>query len=158
MKLDYSRIQINSELLEKNNSDINMNDYRRGHANGTLPKGKLRGIYYNNYVQPLSAWEKIDFQEPVPPSTVSPEQKSFIVGHTEITIKDTRGRLITDPSDLRDYLRSNMVEKRAKCINFDLEHNETVHIEWNVKGHDFPPCGEFIFIIEEEECLCEVPQ
>ncbi len=156
MGLLYNRIQINPELLEKNNSEITMADYKQGRAVGTLPKGKLKGIYYLSYIQALGAWEKIDYQEPVPSSSASPEQKSFIVGHTDITIKDTRGRLVTDVADLRSYERRYMVEKDAKCISFDLDHNESIRIDWDAQGHDFPPCGEFVFIIEETECVCEI--
>ncbi len=159
MGLLYNRIQVNPKLLKHKApyTGVNLDDFNTGQVVGTLPKGKLKGIYFNDYVQNLGAWEKIDYQEPKPDlQNASPRNVSFIAGHNEIIIKDTRGRLITDPVDLRDYKRNNMVDKSAKCISLDLEHNEQLTIEWKTLGHNFPPCGEFIFVIEEIDCKCDL--
>ncbi len=161
MKKNYQRIQINPELLKHKApyTAINIDDFKNGQVTCSLPKGKLLGIYFNSYVQELSAWEKIDFQYPTPDNQTKvdkPREVAFVPSHTEIIIKDTRGRMITEPVDLRDYKRNNMVDKGAKCIHLDIEHNEQITIEWRALGHDLPPCGEFIFVMEENDCSCDI--
>lgn len=159
MKKIYHRIQVNKDLLSIDNSPTmrqTLSDVLVGSITDTLPKGKLTGVYFLNYIESNPSISK-------PPITVGgggvqamamPNTVNFLTSHTNIRIEDTRGRLITEPTDIRDYDRKNWNAKGYKEISLDLETNEQITINYETIGDSFPICGEFIFVIEDNSCAC----
>lgn len=157
----YHKFQINKELLKTGSKGFTEAPevYLRSEQSDTLPAGKLKGIYFISYVKELDVWSAIDYKNskdtnPInnnAPTTNSniPNSKAFICSHTGIRIQDTLGRLITEPTDLKDYYRENWGAKGYKEIDLNIEHNEQITISWETIGNDFPPCGEFIFVIDQ---------
>ncbi|WP_233898135.1 hypothetical protein [Tenacibaculum piscium] len=165
IKTIYHRFKINKELLNKDKATLQntIANYLRGEQNDTLPKGKLIGIHFNSYVKTLDTWTAIDYQDGTDPQatpllatgTNVPDLNAFICSHTDIRIEDTHGRLMSEPTDLKDYNRANWGNAGKRITPFNLVHNEQITIKWDVLGNDFPPCGEFIFTIEQE-ISCEI--
>lgn len=163
----YHTIQINPELLKIDRPTVEqLSPFVTGRTTDILPKGKLIGLYFNSYVKELDAWSAIDYQAkeiiPIPGDQKDdgvqmalPQGIAMICSHTPIRIEDTRNRLVTEPVDLRDYQRKNWGSKGFKDVFLDLKENEQITIAWEVIGDDFPPCGEFVFVIEEEN-TCNV--
>jgi len=153
----YHRTKVNEELLQhgKVGANIDFSEFARGVVADTLPKGKLKGIYFLPYVKKLDTWSAIDYQGVEPANDVPNEDfplgKAFICSHTNIRIEDNHNYLITQPTDLRDYHRENNVLKGYKEVDFDLGENERILINYELIGEDFPPCGEFVFVINEEK-------
>ncbi|TDQ22753.1 hypothetical protein [Tenacibaculum caenipelagi] len=153
----YHRTKVNPELLEhgKTGSNVDFASFSRGVITDVLPKGKLRGIYFLSFVKELDTWSAIDYQGQEPandlPNEKFPLGKAFICSHTNIRIEDNRSYLITEPTDLKDYKKENNHEKGYKPVDFELKENEKIIISYELFGEDFPPCGEFIFVIDEEK-------
>lgn len=158
-KTIYRRFKINKELLNKDKATLqnNIANYLRGEQSDTLPKGKLIGIHFNSYVKTLDTWSAIDYQDEYYPTTGTnvPDLNAFICSHTDIRIEDTHGRLISEPTDLRDYNRANWGNSGKRITPFSFLHNEQITVKWDTLGNAFPPCGEFIFTIEQE-ISCEI--
>ncbi|MCD8405789.1 hypothetical protein [Tenacibaculum dicentrarchi] len=156
----YHRLKINKELLKLDKATLKntIGNYLRDEQSDTLPKGKLISIHFNSYVNTLDTWTAIDYQDGTDPQTTPllatgtnvPDLNAFICSHTDIRIEDTHGRLLTEPTDLKDYNRSNWGELGARVTPFKLTHNEQITVKWDTLGNAFPPCGEFIFTIQQE--------
>lgn len=156
MKKIYHRVQINKSLLLVDDSPAisqKLTNALTGSVSDTLPKGKLTGIYFLDYMK----------KNPTPnsPSVVGggvsmamPSSASFMCSHTNIRIEDTRGRLVTEPTDIQDYERKSWNSKGYKEVDLDLEANEQITINYETVGDSFPLCGEFIFVIEDNSCAC----
>lgn len=156
----YHRTKLNPELLNhgKDSFTDDLKDYLRGTITDILPKGKIVGVYFIPYVKKLDTWTAIDYQNAEAPSNVPagipngvPQDIAFICSHTDIRIEDTRGHLITEPTDLKDYERKNWNSKGYKEVEFECESNEQITINYEAMGDAFPPCGEFIFVIDAEK-------
>ena len=150
-KLTYHKIQINPELLEHGNADYQgtFDKLKIGSVIDTLPAGQLKGLYFISYVKELDAWSAIDYKGDNP-EPVNVRDKAFICSHTEIRIEDTRNHFITQPTDIKDYERKNWNAKGYKETPFEFKSNEQITIKYVTQGDAYPPCGEFIFVIDEE--------
>lgn len=152
----YHTIKINPELLKhgKTGEDVAFSDFTEDVVYDTLPKGKLIGIGFTSYVKKLDTWSAIDYQGVEPAGDVAnekfPMKKSFICSHTKIRIKDTNDYPLTGEADLRSFEPESNPTKGYKEVDFELKANERVEINYELIGEDFPPCGEFVFIIEKE--------
>ena len=152
----YHTVQINPELLKqgKTGANINFSDFTENVVYDTLPKGKLIGIGFTSYVKNLDTWSAIDYQgiEPADdvPNEKFPMAKAFICSYTKINIKDTNNYPLTGEADLRSFKPENNPTKGYKETDFELNSNERVEINYELIGEDYPPCGEFVFIIEKE--------
>ncbi len=132
----YHRVQVNNDLLNGGNVD----DAKKGMVSDIIPyKGKLKGIYFIPYSKDCGCKEagKTEYH------------------HTEIRIEDTRGRLLTGVTDIRDYLKESWAGKGYKEVHFPFEQNERIVINYNTTAGN-PIAGEFVFIIEGEENNCDL--
>lgn len=149
----YHRTQVNPELLKhgEDGENVDLTQYLRGTVTDVLPKGRIIGLYYIPYTKELDAWSAIDYQvNPTSPEQLmaTPQDRSFICAHTNIRVEDTRGHLITEPTDLKDYERKNWNASGYKELDFPIEQNEQITINYEALGDSFPPCGEFVYVIE----------
>lgn len=155
----YHQFKINTELLNKKGSDLKDLIIKRlsGVAVDNLPEGKLRGIYFISYVKKLDPWSAIDYKDGTDPQTTPllasgtsvPDLDAFVCSHTNIEIEATNNDRVIKSADLRGFMRENWGISGYKEIPFDLKSSERVEIKWNTEGNDFPPCGEFIFVIDQ---------
>ncbi len=143
MAKEYHRIQINSSLLDDIESITpdKLTAAKQGVAYDNIPfEGKLIGVYFISYV---------DCKCKGPKSGLN---------HTEIRIEDTRGRLLTGVTDIRDYLAENWAKESYKELSFPFKQNERINIGYTTKAGE-PIVGEFVFVIETEdytESTCDI--
>jgi len=141
MKKIYKRIKVNKELLKLDTNGSYKNiDFKQNQVNDTLPTGKIIGVYFNSYACPN-----------LPQATREDSKYSKatfdLVSHTDIVIKDSRGHLLTEPTDLRDFShKSGGYNEGFKELDFNCQ-NERITIAWETLGNT-PICGEFVFEIQ----------
>lgn len=166
----YHRIKINENLLELMRSLQNQsqgfrdpetvfNNMLNGSATDTLPAGKIIGIYFNNYIkEKVNAGGRGNYSNPPKKPSYSmamPPIDRLQLSHTNIRISDTKDHPVTAESDLQDYEhKAGWNDQGYKPVNFDIENNEQIKVSWETIGTAYPPCGEFMFVIEESNCAC----
>lgn len=148
MKKIYKRIKVNKELLKLDTNGSYKNiDFKQNQVNDTLPTGKVIGVYFNSYLCPnLSQATTV---ETIPTRDGREHSKATfdLVSHTDIVIKDSRGHLLTEPTDLRDFShKSGGYNEGFKELDFNCQ-NERISIAWETLGNT-PICGEFVFEIQ----------
>lgn len=150
-KIITHRTKINPELLQHGEAGFveNLGNFKVGTTPDTLPAGRLLGIYFLSYVKPLDAWSAIDYKKADAPEEADPKDKAFVCSHTNIEIKDSFSNEITRPTDIQDYDRKNWNDKGYKEVDFEIAANLKVLIEFEAMGDAYPPCGEFVFVIEQ---------
>ncbi len=151
MKIIYHRTKINEVLLTPEDIVVSGSDplkpYLKSHVIDSLPAGRCTGVYFNEY--PFASGAPSG-----PPSTPSSVALPFMWSNTDISITDTSGIEITRETDIRDYHhKSGGYIEGFKKIDF-LSNDERIRIDWHTKGK-MPVCGEFIFLIEQEDCECK---
>lgn len=153
-KIIFSRVDINKDLLgfdfsafDKDKSiKENFAGYFLDEVSANLPKGKVIGVKFNSYVDENSFNDYYKDYD---------SKDAFIIGRTEIMLKDSRSLLLVDPSDIKDFkIQGGGYLKDFKKVSIELEVNEPIKIEFNTTGNIMPICGEFIFAIEDK-CGCE---
>lgn len=146
MKKIFKRIKVNKELLEFNGKAVkDFSSYLESSVNDTLPEGKVKGVYFISYVSK----KQIDTTQ-IGGGRFTP---STLLSHTNITLKDSRGHSLTEPTDIQDYEHKNGgYSKGFKELDFESS-NERVTISWETMG-GVPILGEFVFIIETDNCAC----
>ena len=152
MKKIFKRIKVNKGLLKLDDSPAlgkDLSQYRVNEVSDTIPSGKVKGVYFISYVSENKLSSPNMGSVPI----VSRFSPSTLLSHTNITLKDSRGHLLTEPTDIQDY-----EHKRGgyglgfKELDFD-SNNERVTISWEtITG--MPILGEFVFIIESDNCAC----
>ncbi len=133
MQREYYRVQVNKALLMGGNSE----KAKKGTVTDAFPyKGKLVGVCFIPYNKDCGCKEKggQEFQ------------------HTEIRIEDTRGRLLTGVTDIKDYLSESWAKESYKELNFPIEQNERIMINYNTVAGN-PIVGEFVFVIDAENSI-----
>ncbi|WP_407324280.1 hypothetical protein R5O24_07735 [Tenacibaculum maritimum] len=153
----YHRVKINKDLLrpekiqfDKSNAKSTFSAYLKGHETTTLPAGKLVGIVYNAY--PFSEFPigGMEGRSILPANQAFP----FYWSQTDIRILDSKSREITEETDISDYrhkLGGHVVGfKNVHMLN---DADTAIRIEWETLGTK-PICGEFVFMIEQEDCEC----
>ena len=155
----YHRVKINSDLLKPDNIQLDKTNvqspysaYLKGHEKTTLPAGKLVGITYNEYpFQEIQVTSEGGGLTPVPSVSTAP---SINWSQTDIRILDSQSREITIETDLSDYRhKSGGHVEGFKNVYMKNDADTTVKIEWETFGVK-PICGEFVFMIEQDDCEC----
>lgn len=155
MKKIFKRIKVNKDFLKLS---MQPQVYRRfsptelltNEVNDTLPAGKVIGVYFNSYVSHTGV--NYDYEEPMYEGEAM-RLAPIPFSHTDISLKDSRGRPLTEPTDLRDYEHKGGGYPRGfKELDFESK-NEKITIAWETIGGQ-PICGEFIFAIEQDDCSC----
>ncbi len=152
MKKIFKRIKVNKELLRLDaspNIGDDFSNYLINTQSDTIPTGKVKGVYFISYVS----------QNPVSSpilgggNTISRFSPSTLLSHTNIILKDSRGHLLTEPTDIQDYQhKSGGYPLGFKELDFESK-NERISISWEtIVGT--PILGEFIFVIETDNCAC----
>ncbi|WP_299673267.1 hypothetical protein [uncultured Tenacibaculum sp.] len=154
----YHRVKVNSELLEPDNISIDpqnptagITNFLRGHVITTLPAGKVVGVTYNPY----------QLQEIVIPNPgggiVAPRlELPYTWSQTDISILDSKKRKVTEPTDISDFRhKSGGHTDGFKNIHMDNTSDAVIRIEWETIGR-VPICGEFVFLIEQDDCECKL--
>lgn len=149
MKKIYKRIQVNKELLKLNaeSNELSLDDFLSNEVNETLPAGKVIGVYFISY--------KNASESPINEEYIGESMRSAPINfsYTEITIKDSRGHQLTEPTELRDYKhKDGGYISGFKLLNFESK-NEKITISWETINA-IPICGEFVFAIEVSNCNC----
>ncbi len=164
MLIVYHKLKINSDLLKPDRIKLDQSgqspftSYLKGYEKTTLPAGKLVGITYNPY----------HFEEPITASpypigasegrsALSVSQVSPILGlwsQTDIRMTDSQSREITAITDLSDYRhKSGGHVVGFKNVYMENDADTVIKVEWETLGTK-PMCGEFVFLIEQENCEC----
>ena len=150
MKRIFKRIQINKELLKLNPLVKDFSEYLENETHDTIPSGKVKGAYFISYL-PDSLPTTISSGEG---GVINPNfSLATMLSHTNITLKDSRGHLLTEPTDIKDYEHKNGGYGLGfKELDFQSS-NERITIAWEtITGT--PILGEFVFIIESDNCGC----
>lgn len=159
MKKIYKRIRVNKKLLKLSaepqvQARLSPQEFLMNEVTDTLPAGKVVGVYFNHYGGNIPAFE--DIGEPyIGEGSYPPNQYRMPFGfsHTDITLKDSRGHQLTEPTDIFDYEhKGGGYLDGFKVLDFESK-NEKITIAWETIGA-MPICGEFIFAIEVENCAC----
>ncbi|CAL2114131.1 conserved hypothetical protein [Tenacibaculum sp. 190130A14a] len=149
MKKIYKRIKVNKALLKtmSSKSRLPVEDYLQSEVSDTIPTGKVIGVYYISYF-PSGGIGLPHVGEGRDVMRLAP----FGISQTDITLKDSRGHLLTATTDIKDYEHKNGgYNEGFKELDFE-SNNERVTISWETIGRQ-PICGEFIFEIEApKEC------
>ncbi|WP_299833767.1 hypothetical protein [uncultured Tenacibaculum sp.] len=154
MKRIFKRIKVNKELLKLSSKPVmgmDFSQYLLGETNDTIPSGKVKGVYFISYISE----NQISSSSPVLSGgmVVSRFSPNTLISHTDITLKDSRGHLLTEPTDLKDYEhKSGGYGLGFKELDFESK-NEKVTITWETLG-SIPILGEFVFVIETDNCAC----
>jgi len=148
MKTIFKRIKVNKELLKLGQSmgPVDFTTYLTNEVSDTIPEGKVKGVYFVSYATHGTETSAIR-------GSVSRFTPNTLLSHTDITLKDSRGHLLTEPTDIRDYEhKSGGYGLGFKELDFESK-NERITISWEtITG--LPILGEFIFIIETNNCAC----
>ncbi len=150
MKRIFKRIKVNKELLKLDTNSFlgkDFSEYLINETSDTIPSGKVTGVYFISYTSesPISPYDIGDNYLTFSPSTV--------LSHTNITIKDSRGHLLTEPTDIQDYQhKSGGYGLGFKELDFESK-NEVIFIAWETLMGT-PILGEFVFVIETDNCAC----
>ena len=164
MKRIYHRVKVNEALLKP--SDLVIDDstnpfkgFMSGRLNEVLPSGTLKGVYFQPY---FSKEQKQNTGFPgegggeggFSGGGTSSNTLPFVWGHTDIAIKDAKGRDVSElPTDIQDfYHKGGGYLDGFKKIDLESDSDTQISISWDTYG-DKPICGEFIFYIEEN-CEC----
>ncbi|CAA0214723.1 hypothetical protein [Tenacibaculum maritimum] len=156
----YHRIKINKELLNpdgiKTTSPAQMKNpfgqFLKGYEKDTIPAGKVVGVTWNPYPFEAPQIGKPPVGEGIP-RNVHMQVPTFW-SQTDIRMLDSKGREITVETDISDYRhKSGGHIDGFKNIHMDNKADAEVRIEWETIGTK-PICGEFVFIIEQENCEC----
>ncbi len=136
MKKIYKRIKINKDLLKTN---LPPEELLQNEVSDTIPTGKVIGVYFISYMPPMDTG--------MPTGETMSRLVPFGISQTDITLKDSRGHLLTETTDIKDYEhKSGGYNEGFKELDFESK-NERVTISWETLGSR-PICGEFIFEIE----------
>lgn len=148
MKKIFKRIKVNKELLKLGKTKgTDFSSYLVSEKSDTIPSGKVIGVYFISYASQGT------IAPPILNSGVQRFSPSTLLSHTDITLKDSRGHLLTEPTDIQDYQHKG----GGYCLGYkvlDFESkNERITIHWETVG-SIPILGEFVFIIESNHCAC----
>lgn len=152
MKKIYKRIKVNKELLKP--SRKRRSEFLANEVHETLPAGKVIGVYFNSYVSKMP--QRLDYVGEVynADNVDAKYRMPNFFSHTDITLKDSRGHLLTEPTDIQDYEhKGGGYIDGFKELDFESK-NEKITIAWETLGGRFPILGEFIFAIEVDNCAC----
>ncbi|MFL0063730.1 hypothetical protein [Tenacibaculum maritimum] len=172
----YHRVKINAELLEldKLNTPIvsgrnPLESFLRKSTKTTLPEGKCIGVTWNPYPvkevlqKTIQEGRREGFPPPPPPPPPAPDRPSsgnpngdstIKWSQTDIIITDSKTRKITTETDVSDFRHKGGGHLIGfKNIKMENDADSTIKIEWQTLG-EIPICGEFVFLIEEENCEC----
>ncbi len=168
----YHRVKVNTELLNLNTAEIDETDYNnplvkylKGNERTTVPAGLIVGVTFNPY-----EFNKAYFEDTSPSGSVSNSEGGLSpvviasssvndepiswFGQTDITMRDSQGREVTTATDISDYRhKSGGHIDGFKNIHMKNKEDATVKIAWETLGNE-PICGEFVFIIQQENCEC----
>ncbi|WP_435263851.1 hypothetical protein [Tenacibaculum sp. nBUS_03] len=152
----YHRVKVNTALLDLENytpKDLSspFADFLKNHTRTTLPAGNVVGVTFNDYSQTTPVIANL------PPSggnqLFSP-QIMPLWSQTDIRMLDSQNREITTETDISDYRhKSGGHVDGFKNIDMKNDADAVIRIEWETIGKK-PICGEFVFIIEQEDCEC----
>lgn len=154
MQIIYKRIKINDSLLKitpNEAENLKIEDYKNGTITDTLPTGKVKGVYFIPYINNSTSH--------IMERGFGGNMYSNSLNLIDITIKDVQGIQITENVCIADYAHKlGGYEQGFKKLNFESK-NEKITIEWNTIGNNTTAdtnilCGEFIFMIEKENCNC----
>jgi len=168
----YHRVKVNTELLNLNTAEIDTEDYNnpllkylKGYEKTTIPAGLIVGVTFNPYEFNKAYFEDTSSSgsgsnsegglSPVviASSVVNNEPMSWF-GQTDIRMLDSQGREITTETDISDYRhKSGGHIDGFKNIHMKNKEDSSVKITWETLGNE-PICGEFVFIIQQENCEC----
>ena len=148
----YHRVKINPELLTPEKMPLNGSNlgdplaaYLTGHTRSTLPAGRVVGVTYNPY--PFVKAE----QDTISNNYV---QLPFTWSQTDVRLLDSKNREITTETDISDFRhKSGGHLDGFKAIHMLNDADAVIRIEWKTIGNT-PICGEFVFVIEQENCEC----
>lgn len=159
MKKIYKRIRINKKLLKLNAEPqvghrISPAEFLTNEVNDTLPAGKVVGVYFNHYGGNMPAFPINNNPDYGEGGYGRAEYRlPYMFSHTDITLKDSRGHQLTEPTDIQDYEhKGGGYLDGFKELDFESK-NEKITIAWETIGA-MPICGEFIFAIEVDNCAC----
>lgn len=150
MKKIFKRIKVNKDLLKIDGRIVkDFNEYLENETHDTIPSGSVKGVYFISYLPDTIPTPSTGEGGLVPTNFAFPS----ILNHTNITLKDSRGHLLTEPTDIKDYQHKNGgYSKGFKELDFE-SNNERISISWETTG-GIPILGEFVFIIESNSCEC----
>lgn len=147
MKRIYKRVKVNKEIYKTQGASPPLSQFLQNEVNETIPTGKVVGVYFNSYIDKGGeSAQRVEVRAAV-------NNVPNFLSHTDITIKDSRGHLLTETTDIKDYEhKSGGYLQGFKNIDFNSQ-NERITIAWETIGK-MPICGEFIFEIEVDNCDC----
>lgn len=156
----YHRVKINKDLLTPDKIQLDRTNllnplakYLSGSAKTTLPAGRCVGVTWNPYLHESAPKVQFPPQEGegmIRPSLALP----FSWSQTDIRMRDSKGREVTVETDLSDYRhKSGGHLDGFKNIHILNKADAALKIEWETLGKT-PICGEFVFMIEQENCEC----
>lgn len=153
----YHRVKINTALLDlenftPKNPTSPFSEFLKSNTKTTLPAGNVVGVTFNEYPQ----------DTPVAPSQpptggtqhLAPPTVMASWSQTDIRMLDSQNREITTETDISDYRhKSGGHVDGFKNIDMKNDADAVIRIEWETIGKK-PICGEFVFMIEQDDCEC----
>ncbi|MFD0992369.1 hypothetical protein [Tenacibaculum geojense] len=159
----YHRVKINPELLNPDLIEIDEDNflnpfakYLSGSEKTTIPAGKVVGVTWNPYVivEPQTSGSPFPSEsESIGrlPAMALPNSRW---SQTDISMYDSKSQEITATTDISDYRhKSGGHIDGFKNIHMSNTADTLLKIVWKTLGNT-PICGEFVFIIEQENCEC----